>query len=69
MDPKKRPGKEEVAKVSPEIPMPTAGDSGAPPLDEPAAFPEGGAPPGSPLGDYLLELEQEYQDQEEEGKL
>jgi hypothetical protein len=69
MDPKKRPGKEDVGEALPEIPIPAADDPGVPPGDEPAAAPGGGAPPGSPLGDYLLELEQEFQDEQEEGKL
>ena len=41
------------------------------PPTEPEVVPEGPPAPseGSPLKDYLLELEQEFQDQEDEGKV
>ncbi|HZY87373.1 MAG TPA: hypothetical protein VFE78_21230 [Gemmataceae bacterium] len=38
------------------------------PVELPAT-PRKAPPEGSPLNDYLLELEQEFQDQEDEGKL
>jgi Protein of unknown function (DUF1572) len=50
------------AETNPSTPQ--AAPAGGPAADAASATPE-----GSPLKDYLLDLEQEFQDQEEEGKL
>jgi hypothetical protein len=67
MDSKNLPGKEKAAETFREVPLDRTGGSAPAPAEKPAA--PGGAAPESPLGDYLRELEQEFQDQEEEGKL
>jgi hypothetical protein len=66
MDSKNLPGNEEAARSFREVPPDRTDGSAQAPEVEPAAPPKRA---GSPLGDYLRELEQEFQDQEEEGKL
>jgi hypothetical protein len=70
MGPNDEPSREDTAAADPlfrEIPIPPAepevGPAELPPV------PRKAPPEGSPLNDYLLELEQEFQDQEDEGKL
>ena len=61
MGPNDVPSREDPAAVPVrEIQIPPA---------EPEAPPAASPPEGSPLRDYLLELEQEFQDQQDEGKV
>ncbi len=53
--------------VGREVPIPPSGPEVVP-VELPAARHKE-PPEGSPLKDYLLELEQEFQDQEDEGKV
>jgi hypothetical protein len=69
MGPKDVPSREGAAddSVGREIPIPPA-EPEVVSVEMPAARRKA-APEGSPLNDYLLELEQELQDQQDEGKV
>jgi hypothetical protein len=69
MGPNDVPSREDASAdpVNREIPIPPTGPEVVP-VELPAARHKE-PPEGSPLKDYLLELEQEFQDQEDEGKV